>query len=272
MSSSAPKSTPSSNQAVGRDPRTEGQVVVELRDSIAVVQFSHPKSNSLPGALLRRIAEEITRIAANSGIKVIVLCSEGTGAFCAGASFDEMKTVSDAVGGREFFSGFAKVILAMTRAPQFVVARVQGKVTGGGVGLVAASDYSLAVRGASLKLSELAVGLGPFVIGPVVERKVGRGPFEAMSIDADWRDADWGERHGLFSRVFDDTTAMDAALEKLLRFLAGANPEAIRQLKHSFWLGTEDWEQLLDRRAAISGALALSAHTRAAIEKFESRK
>jgi methylglutaconyl-CoA hydratase len=253
------------------DPRQEGSVDVEVQDSIATVRFSHPKSNSLPSALLQRLAKEIGDVSANSGIKAIVLRSEGEKAFCSGASFDEMKAVADAPSGKEFFSGFAKVILAMTRAPQFVVTRVQGKTTGGGVGLVAASDYALAVKSASLKLSELAVGLGPFVIGPVVERKVGRGPFAAMSIDADWRDAEWAERHGLYSRVFDDAKDMDRALDALLQFIAAANPEAIRQLKHAMWSDTSDWEQLMDRRAAISGALALSAHTRAAIEKFEKR-
>src|SRR4051812_38006485 len=181
------------------DPRQDGHVTVTEQGAVATVTFGHPKSNSLPSALLRKLAGEIAEAATNSGIKVIVLRSDGTGAFCAGASFDEMKAVTDAASGREFFSGFAKVILAMIKAPQFVVARVHGKVTGGGVGIVAASDYSLAVKEASLKLSELAVGLGPFVIGPVVERKVGKGPFEAMSIDADWRDADWAERHGLYS-------------------------------------------------------------------------
>lgn len=256
---------------MSRDPRRDGSVDVDVQDAIATVRFSHPKSNSLPSALLKRLAKEIAEVSANSGIKAIVLRSDGDKAFCAGASFDEMKAVADAPSGKEFFSGFAKVILAMTRAPQFVIARVQGRTTGGGVGLVAASDYALAVSSASLKLSELAVGLGPFVIGPVVERKVGKGPFAAMSIDADWRDAAWAERHGLYSRVFADAKEMDDALRKLVDFIASANPEAIRQLKQVMWADTSDWEQLMDRRAAISGALALSAHTRAAIEKFEKR-
>jgi methylglutaconyl-CoA hydratase len=254
-----------------REPRQDGTVAVELRDAIAVVRFGHPKSNSLPGALLQKMADEIGRIAANSGIKVIVLRSEGTGAFCAGASFDELKSITDAGGGREFFGGFAKVILAMIRAPQFVIARVQGKVTGGGVGLVAASDYSVGVKDASFKLSELALGIGPFVIGPVVERKVGRGPFQAMSIDADWRDAAWGERHGLYSRVVNDAKALDEAIDHVTAFLSGANPEAIRQLKHAFWPDVDEWAPLLDKRAAISGALALSTHTKAAIERFEKK-
>jgi len=252
------------------DARHEGQVVVEERDAIATVLFSHPKSNSLPAALLRKLADEIGTLSANSGLKVIVLRSEGS-VFCAGASFDEMKAVGDATSGREFFSAFGRVMLAMIRAPQFLVTRVHGKVLGGGVGLVAASDYAVAVRGASLKLSELAVGLGPFVIGPAVERRIGRGPFAALSIDADWRDAAWGERHGLYARVFDDAEKMDAAIQQLLEFLSGANPEAIKQLKHAFWGDTTEWDQLLERRATISGALALSAHTRAAIEKFEKR-
>jgi len=254
-----------------KDPRLDGQVVVELRDAIAIVRFAHPKSNCLPSALLQKMADEIGKIASNSAVKVIVLKSEGTGAFCAGASFDEMKAVSDATTGREFFSGFARVILAMIRAPQFVVTRVQGKVIGGGVGLIAASDYSLAVKDASLRLSELAIGLGPFVIGPAVERKVGKGPFQALSIDADWRSAEWGERHGLYSNVLDDVKDMDKALQKLLDFLSQSNPEAIRQLKTAFWTDTQEWGDLMDRRATISGALALSAHTRAAIEKFEKR-
>lgn len=249
------------------DPTRDGEVGAEVHGAIAVVRFHHPKSNSLPGALLRTMASEINDVAKNSGVKMIVLRSGGDGAFCAGASFDELKAVSDATSGREFFLGFAQVILAMTRAPQFVVCRVQGKVIGGGVGLVAASDYAIAVKGASLKLSELALGLGPFVIGPVVERRVGPGPFTDLAIDANWRDADWGERHGLYSRVVEDAKTMDEALEKLAVFIESANPEAIRQMKKVFWADTEHWPELLDKRAAISGALALSPHTRAAIDR-----
>jgi enoyl-CoA hydratase/carnithine racemase len=250
------------------DPRLGGQVVADVRAALATVRFSHPKSNSLPSALLRRLADEIRRVSADPSVRAIVVRSEGTGAFCAGASFDEMRAVDDASSGREFFLGFAHVILAMIRAPQFVITRVQGKATGGAVGLIAASDYCLAMRDSSLKLSELAVGLGPFVIGPVVERRVGPGPFAAMSIDADWRDAAWGERHGLYARLFDTVSELDADLDKLCAFIVKANPDAIRQLKQVLWSGTEGWGDLLEKRAAISGALALSPHTRTAIEKF----
>jgi len=253
------------------DTLTAGSVDVEIHDNIAFVRFAHPKSNSLPGALLRTMADDISKLSKMPAVKAIVLRSAEDAAFCAGASFDELKDIKNAEEGKEFFSGFAKVMLAMTRAPQFVLTRVHGKVTGGGVGLIAASDYSVAVKGASMKLSELAVGIGPFVIGPVVERRLGNGPFTDMAIDADWRDAMWAERHGLYSHVYEDVEAMDTALAKLMNFLAGANPEAIKQMKKTFWADTEHWEALLEKRAAISGALALSVHTRAAIERFEKR-
>jgi len=248
-----------------------GTVAVTIDGAIATVRFGHPKSNSLPGPLLARLASEINELSVNSGVKVIVLRSDGDGAFCAGASFDELKAVTDARSGREFFSGFAKVILAMIRSPHFVVARVHGKAAGGGVGLIAAADYALASDKASLKLSELALGLGPFVIGPVVQRKIGQAAFAALAIDAAWRDAYWGERHALYARVLASAEELDTAVGQLTTFLSQTNPEAIKQLKSTLWNDTDDWDQLLDRRAAISGALALSAHTRAAIEKFESR-
>jgi len=248
-----------------------GDVSVTIADGIGTISFSHPKSNSLPGALLRRLAEAITWVGKDSAARVIVLRSEGTGPFCAGASFDELVSIADIAEGTEFFSGFARVILAMVRAPKFVLVRVHGRTAGGGVGIVAAGDYSFAVRGASAKLSELAVGIGPFVVGPVIERRIGTGPYSAMSVDADWRDADWGERHALYSRTFDDIASMDAAINALAGTLAASNPEAMAAMKRVFWEGTEGWDSLLARRAAMSGTLVLSDFTRSAIAKFKSR-
>ena len=248
-----------------------GDVSVTIADGIGTISFSHPKSNSLPGALLRRLAEAITWLGKDPAARVIVLRSEGTGPFCAGASFDELVSIADVEEGTEFFSGFARVILAMVRAPKFVVVRVHGRTAGGGVGIVAAGDYSFAVRGASAKLSELAVGIGPFVVGPVIERRIGPGPYSAMSVDADWRDAEWGERHALYSRTFDDVASMDASINALAGTLAASNPEAMEAMKRVFWEGTENWDALLAKRAAMSGTLVLSEFTRAAIAKFKAR-
>lgn len=246
-----------------------GTVDVALIDGIATVRFAHPKGNSLPAALLARLAAEIRRLETVDGAHVIVLRSSESGPFCAGASFDELKSIRDAAGGKEFFMGFARVILAMTRCPKVIIARVHGKTVGGGVGLVAAADYAMAVETASVRLSELAVGIGPFVVGPAIERKIGLGGFSAMAIDAEWRSARWAEEFGLYSRVFDSVNALDSGLESFARKLAKSNPQALSRLKSIFWQGTEDWERLLEARAEMSGELVLSDFTRNAIAAFD---
>jgi len=249
-----------------------GHVSVETTNAIATVRFGHPKGNSLPGSLLSLLATTIDAVAADAASRVIVLRSNEPGPFCAGASFDELKAIADAETGKEFFLGFAKVILAMRRCPKLILARVHGKAVGGGVGIVAASDYAVATVAASVRLSELAVGIGPFVVGPVIERKIGLGAFQALAVDATgWRDAAWAERHGLFAQIVDDGSALDAAVGALAGQLARSNPEAMAKLKQIFWEGTEDWDARLPERAAMSGTLVLSTFTRNAIAAFAAR-
>jgi methylglutaconyl-CoA hydratase len=246
-----------------------GSVDVAVAEGIATVRFTHPKGNSLPAALLAQLATEIRRVGAANDVRAIVLRSGETGPFCAGASFEELKGIRDAASGKEFFMGFARVILAMTRCPKIIITRVHGKTVGGGVGLVAASDYTMAVETASIRLSELAVGIGPFVVGPVIERKIGLGGFGAMAIDADWRSARWAEEFGLYSKVFDSVNALDSGLDSFARKLAHSNPGALAQLKATFWQGTGDWEHLLEARAEMSGSLVTSEFTRNAIAAFD---
>jgi len=249
----------------------DGYVRTDIENGIGRIEFFHPKSNALPSAILRDLAAAVTAVGADPAARVIVLQSGGTGPFCAGASFDELTAIASPEQGQEFFSGFARVILAMIRAPKFVISRVHGKAAGGAVGLIAASDFSMAVTKASAKLSELAVGIGPFVVGPVIEKKIGLAAFGAMSVDADWRDAAWGERHGLYAKLFDDVAAMDDAVTSLATTLAASNPEAMSMLKRVFWAGTEQWDTLLAERAAMSGTLVLSDFTRNAIGAFKTR-
>lgn len=247
-------------------PDTEsGRVQSVTSEGVATITFSHPKSNSLPGALLAELAAEVTRAAGDASAKVIVLQSEGEGVFCAGASFAELQAIKDAEGGKRFFMGFVNLILAMIRAPKFVVTRVHGKAVGGGVGIVAASDYAMAATGAALKLSELAVGLGPFIVGLPIQMKIGMAPFGAMAIDADWRDAEWGLTHGLYAELHPDVASLDAALEKRAQTLAESNPDAMAKLKEVLWEGTEDWEERLEERAGMSGRLVLSEFTSRAL-------
>lgn len=249
-----------------------GHVRTDTRAGIATIRFHHPKSNSLPGALLRAIAAEVTKAGEDEEARVIVLRSEGTGPFCAGASFDELRSIADPAQGKDFFLGFARVILAMRSAPKFVIARIHGKAVGGGVGIAAAADYAIARSRSAVKLSELAVGIGPFVVGPVIERKIGPGPFQQLAIDAaEWRDAHWAERIGLFAQVLDTEEHLDEAVNRLAATLAASNPEAMRLLKQAFWQGTDHWPQLLDERAAMSGSLVLSDFTREALAAFAAR-
>jgi methylglutaconyl-CoA hydratase len=249
-----------------------GTVTVEVAEGIATVTFGHPKSNSLPGALLRNLADTITETAARDDVRVVVLRSSGTGPFCAGASFDELVAIADEQTGKEFFMGFARVILAMVRAPKLVIARAHGKAVGGGVGVLAAADYAVATEDASVKLSELAVGIGPFVVGPVIQRRIGQSAFAQLAIDATgWRDAKWARDNGLFAEVVPNEVALDERIGGLAQKLASSNPEAMARMKRIFWEGTEDWDALLEERAAMSGTLVLSDFTRNAINSFKRR-
>lgn len=243
----------------------DGRVIAETEGGIATITFSHPKSNSLPGDILAELAAAVTSAGKDPAARVIVLRSEGDGPFCAGASFAELQAISDAASGKKFFMGFVTLILAMIRAPKFVVTRVHGKAVGGGAGIVSASDYAIASAGASLKLSELAVGLGPFIVGLPIQKKIGAGAFSAMSIDADWRDAEWGYRSGLYAELHPDVASLDAAMDKRVATLAASNPEAMAQLKRVFWEGTEDWAEQLEARAEMSGTLVLSEFTSRAV-------
>jgi methylglutaconyl-CoA hydratase len=250
-----------------------GTVHTDFRNGIATVTFFHPQSNSLPGDLLRKLADEITSAGKNSSTKVIILQSEGEKAFCAGASFDELISIQNFEQGKKFFSGFALVINAMRKVPQFVIARVQGKAVGGGVGLASAADYALAVENASVKLSELALGIGPFVVGPAVERKLGKAAFATLTINAsEWHSAEWAKQNGLYAQTFPSVDEMDKAIEKLTAQLSNGNPEAMHELKKNFWEGTQHWDALLIERAEISGRLVLSEYTHSAIEKFKLQK
>lgn len=244
----------------------------EIKNGIGTISFFHPQSNSMPGTQLRNLAAEVEKLGKDNSAKVIVLKSEGEKAFCAGASFDELIAIKDIDTGIKFFSGFAAVINAMRKAPKFVIARVQGKAVGGGVGIASAADYTFAVESASVKLSELAVGIGPFVVGPAVERKVGTSAFCQLTINAtEWQSAQWAKEKGLYAEMFSNVADMDKAIGDLAGKLANSNPEAMAMFKKVMWEGTEHWDKLLIERAGMSGKLVLSEFTINAINKFKAK-
>ncbi|MEJ6712075.1 MAG: enoyl-CoA hydratase/isomerase family protein [Flavobacteriales bacterium] len=252
------------------NPIDQGGVNVSIENTIASIEFHHPLSNSLPGKVLQELANTITELGTNDQIIVIILKSAGERAFCAGASFDELMSIDALETGKVFFSGFANVINAARKCPKLIIGRVQGKAVGGGVGMAAAVDYCMATKFASIKLSELAVGIGPFVVGPAVAHKIGTSAMSQLAINAtQWQTAQWAKEKGLYSEIFDTVEAMDESISTLANTLANSNPEAMQMLKKVFWQDTSHWDELLLERAAMSGKLVLSEFTRNAINKFK---
>ncbi len=246
-----------------------GNVTHLSENGVATISFHHPAQNSLPSLLLAKLRSEIARAGNDANVRIIVLKSGGDRTFCAGASFDELLQIKDKAAGAEFFSGFANLINAIRTSPKIVIARIQGKAVGGGVGLAAAADYCLATETASIKLSELAIGIGPFVISPAVTRKIGLPAFSQLTIRAsDFQTAQWAKEHGLFNEVYPDIPSLDIALANLTEKLASYHPDALSGLKQILWEGTENWDTLLAERAAISGELVLSEFTQRALRGF----
>lgn len=248
----------------------KGHVLSHNLDGVKTIEFGHPAHNSLPSYLLDQLVQSIDHASEDPEVKVVILRSHGERSFCAGASFQELIAIEDETQGLAFFSGFARVINAMRRCKKFIIARVHGKAVGGGVGIIAAADYAVAVASAAVKLSELTIGIGPFVIAPAVARKIGVANLSALSIDAQgFRSARWGESKGLYTQVFDTVKAMDLGLDQLCSDLKQYNIEAMSALKSVLWSGTEHWEELLLERAALSGRLVLSPETKAQLASYK---
>jgi methylglutaconyl-CoA hydratase len=252
--------------------RKQGSLYTSFSGPLATLEFGHPASNSLNSELLRRLCEELDSLGRNPEVSAILLQSEGDRAFCAGASFDELLQVSTPDQSAEFFSGFARLINAMRTCPKPIVGRVHGKAVGGGVGLIAACDYVLASEAASIRLSELSIGIAPLVIAPAVARKTGADGLAALALSPkEWKSAYWALEHGLFSRVFETRKELDSEAEYFASQLASYSTEALSQMKQALWEGTEHWDDLLPARAAQTGRLALSKTTQETLRKFKEK-
>ncbi|SHF95812.1 methylglutaconyl-CoA hydratase [Flavobacterium segetis] len=248
----------------------KGSLLTTIENKIATITFSHPASNSFPRELLDRLTAEFEKLSINNSVSVIIIQSEGTGAFCAGASFDELLAVTNQSEGTNFFSGFANLINAMRTCTKLIIGRIHGKAVGGGVGIACACDYAIATTNASIKLSELAIGIGPFVIEPVVSRKIGKTAMSEMTLAAqEWKSADWAFAKGLYANTVETIEQLDSAITDFSSKLSNYNPEALLEMKKVFWEGTENWDTLLLDRAAISGKLVLSDFTKNALLQFK---
>lgn len=248
----------------------QGSLYTHIQNNIATVAFSHPASNSFPSELLARLTKAFQELSSNNEVNVIILKSEGEKAFCAGASFDELIAIVNFDDGKQFFLGFANVINAMRLCKKPIIGRIQGKVVGGGVGLASACDYVFATDKAAIKLSELTIGIGPFVIAPAVERKMGIAALSELTLNAtQWHNAYWAKEKGLYANVFDNTKQLDEYVDELSQKLASYSPDAVQKMKQVLWKGTDHWDALLEERAEISGTLVLSEFTKKALQKFK---
>ena len=246
-----------------------GSLQTTFNNAVATVQFGHPASNSFPRQLLDRLTAEINSLSHNDAVTVIVLQSQGAKVFCSGASFDELLQVENEAQGTEFFSGFAHLLNAIRKCSKLIIGRVQGKAVGGGVGIIAACDYVVATPESAVKLSELAIGIGPFVIEPAVSRKIGKAAMAEMTLAAhEWKSAEWALENKLFSEIH-PAENLDNAVINFAQKLSAYNPEALLEMKKIIWEGTEHWESLLVERAAITGKLVLSDFSRNALTQFK---
>ncbi|MFP2995447.1 enoyl-CoA hydratase/isomerase family protein [Spongiivirga sp. MCCC 1A20706] len=252
--------------------RPNGSLYTNIQNNIATIEFGHPAGNSFPGELLDRLTRKLYELGEDESVFVVILKSEGERAFCAGASFDELLKIQNLEEGKTFFSGFANVINAMRSCGKLIIGRVQGKAVGGGVGLASACDYVFATDHASIKLSEFTIGIGPFVIAPAVERKMGKAALAELTLGADeWQNAYWAKEKGLFAKVFESISEMDKAVDSFASKLTSYNPEALAAMKKVLWQDTDHWNELLSDRAALSGKLVLSDFTKTALAKIKSK-
>lgn len=248
----------------------EPYVKLKNKNGVGYIEFFHPSHNSLPSNLLSELVRNISSAGEDDNIKVIVMQSGGDRTFCAGASFEELVAIENEQTGKEFFSGFANVINAMRKCPKFIIGRVQGKTVGGGVGLASATDYCMATRYADIKLSELNVGIGPFVVGPSIRRKIGLSAMSQIAMDANsFYSADWAMQKGLYTKVFNSIEELDKGVVDFTENLKTYNPKAMTEMKTMFWRETEDWDQLLAQRARISGRLVLSDFTKEKLKEYK---
>ena len=249
---------------------SHGSILLDIVGKVAVIEFFHPASNSLPSKLLTELSECFMKLSQNEEITVIVLKSNGDKTFCAGASFDELMAIENKEEGKSFFMGFANVINAMRNCSKPIIGRIQGRAVGGGVGLIAACDIAFATDRASVKLSELSIGIGPFVIAPAVERKIGVSGLATLSLNpTHWQNAYWGQKSGLYAEVYDSLESLDKKINELSEDLSKSNPDALQEMKKVLWENTSHWNQLMEERAEISGKLVLSEFTRKALEKYK---
>ena len=138
------------------------------------------------------------------------------------------------------------------------------------MGIIAASDYVIATAQAQIRLSELINGIGPFVVGPAIERKMGISGITYLTLSpADWHSASYALHHGLYNEVTDDISSLNLTVDRKLKEWSSYSSKALKEIKRMFWSSTPAWDELLKERSAISGKLIISDESKAALRKLK---
>lgn len=250
-----------------------GSLHSRISKGIATIEFGHPKANSLTSALLEGLMQEFNSLSENDKVSLILLKSKGEGAFCAGASFDELLQIDNLTDATHFFNGFANVFLAMRNCKKPIVGQIQGKATGGGVGLIAACDYTLATENAWIRLPELAIGIAPFVIAPVLIRKIGTTALNEMYMTPNlWKESHWAQRYNLYTQVLKNIKELNEQTAHFTENLAKINSNVLAEMKQITWKNTENWSEELHKNATLSAKFLLSEETKSILMNFKNSK
>jgi methylglutaconyl-CoA hydratase len=251
------------------NPQNTGFINYNIKDSVLHLEFGHPLGNSLPSNLLSGLKNSITTASTDDSIKVILLKSSGN-SFCGGASFNELVKIDNLEDATEFFMGFANLMLAIKECPKPVVAKVHGKSVGGGLGIIAASDWAIGTEKSSIRLSEISIGIGPFTIGPVLVRKIGVGNFQRLSLSADWIDSNWGLNSGLFQEIC-NSDALETVTESRIEHFKKLDPISFAENKKLMWSFSDITEDSLRVKASNVSKLLLNQNTQSILKSLTSK-
>lgn len=199
---------------------------------VARITLARPDiRNAFSDVAIADITQAFLTVGARADVRAVVLAAEGP-AFCAGADLNWMRRMADYSRdeNRDDAGKLAEMLRVIYECPQPTLARVQGDVYAGGLGLVAACDMAVAAEGAGFCLSEVKIGLIPATISPYVIRAMGARAAHRYFLTGERFDAAEARRIGLVHEVV-AAEALDDTVNGLLKPLLSAGPDAVRACK-----------------------------------------
>ena len=200
--------------------------------AVARITLTQPEvRNAFSDEVIAEITAAFTEVGARPDVRVVVLAAEGP-AFCAGANLNWMRRMADYTREENLIDAgkLAEMLRVIYECPKPTIARVQGDVYAGGMGLVAACDMAVSVDTAGYCLSEVKLGLIPATISPYVIRAMGARAAHRYFLTAERFDAAEALRTGFVHAVV-APEQLDAKVDELARAITVASPDAVRACK-----------------------------------------